>query len=186
MKVTLGAHSIKIQEKTQQKINVKKSYLHPFFDNKTPANDIMLLELESAAKLNRFVSVHKLPKSYEDVKAKTNCSVSGWGITDNTKRKSSDVLREVNVTIIDRRICKGSKYWGLLITMDMLCAGDADGKKDSCEGDSGGPLICKGELKGIASFGDKNCGDPQKPGVYTRLSEDYILWIRNITKQAEY
>ena len=54
--------------------------------------------------------------------------------------------------------------------------------KDSCTGDSGGPLISRqGEeepmyLKGIVSFGARRCGEKGIPGVYTKVSE-YIRWI---------
>ena len=42
--VTLGAHNIKQQERTQQVIQVKKAIHHPDYNPKTFSNDIMLLQ----------------------------------------------------------------------------------------------------------------------------------------------
>ena len=53
--------------------------------------------------------------------------------------------------------------------------------KDTCAGDSGGPLLVKSDrqspsfLLGIVSFGTKTCG-AGSPGVYTRIDK-YIPWI---------
>jgi secreted trypsin-like serine protease len=54
--------------------------------------------------------------------------------------------------------------------------------KDTCKGDSGGPLISrhgrtgKMFLKGIVSFGTTQCGNGH-PGVYTNVAH-YVEWIR--------
>ena len=49
------------------------------------------------------------------------------------------------------------------------------------QGDSGGPAQTevngKWTLVGITSWGD-GCGDPNSPGVYTKVS-NYITWIDN-------
>ena len=52
------------------------------------------------------------------------------------------------------------------------------------QGDSGGPLVCsslgefgivKWYLVGTTSFG-AGCGEPEYPGVYTRMSK-YVTWL---------
>lgn len=42
--------------------------------------------------------------------------------------------------------------------------------------DSGGPLVCKGALTGIVSYGTAVCA-LNVPDVYTRASE-YVKWIQ--------
>jgi len=66
----------------------------------------------------------------------------------------------------------------------MFCAGD---HRDACEGDSGGPLLCKvtkqsqsessytqqrprWEVVGVTSFGD-GCGRPGRHGIYAKVSD---------------
>lgn len=69
------------------------------------------------------------------------------------------------------------------ITEKQLCAGGKN-NKDSCPGDSGGPLqapafyndeVCYC-IYGIVSFGPKFCGLNGYPGVYTNVVY-YIKWI---------
>ncbi|XP_070375102.1 granzyme H-like isoform X5 [Equus asinus] len=61
IKVTLGAHNIQKQERTQQVISVKKAIPHPDYNPKNLANDIMLLKLEREAKLTAAVRTLSLP-----------------------------------------------------------------------------------------------------------------------------
>uniref|UniRef100_H3A3H4 Peptidase S1 domain-containing protein n=1 Tax=Latimeria chalumnae TaxID=7897 RepID=H3A3H4_LATCH len=185
--VILGAHSISADDKNKQKIKVKKAVPNSCFDNSTGENDIMLLQLDRKAVLNKTVSILELPgpKLLKDVKAGTTCTIIGWGATSK-KEELSDKLMEATVKIVDRKICNSHKFWNFnpVITTNMLCAGDIKGKKDSCKGDSGGPLICKKQLSGITSFGPK-CGTFKKPGIYTRLTENYVLWIQKKLQELD-
>ncbi|XP_058891821.1 granzyme A-like [Acipenser ruthenus] len=181
--VVLGAHSRLKKEKEQQTYKIKKAVPHPRYNNKNLDNDIMLLQLDGKAKLNTFVSILKIPTRGDDVKAGTKCEVTGWGLTKN-KGKASDTLREVTVTIIDRKTCSGPDYYNneIQITKNNLCAGDSKGGKDACQGDSGGPLRCNGIYRGIVSSGIK-CGLPKRPGIYIHLTNQYLSWIKKITKR---
>jgi trypsin len=49
-----------------------------------------------------------------------------------------------------------------------LCAGGEPGR-DSCIGDSGGPMTYDGVLIGIVSWGSVNCGDAY-PSIYVNVT----------------
>lgn len=63
----------------------------------------------------------------------------------------------------------------------QICAGGIAGR-DSCRGDSGGPLM--GHVRaasnwlvlGVVSYGPSPCGVEGWPGVYTRVGA-YVDWI---------
>ena len=58
--------------------------------------------------------------------------------------------------------------------------------RDTCSGDSGGPLLVKSDrhspafLLGVVSFGIKQCGTGV-PGVYTNI-QNFMPWIRSHLK----
>jgi hypothetical protein len=73
------------------------------------------------------------------------------------------------------------------IIESFICAGYEQGRKDSCGGDSGGPLSVKrpnGQwvLAGTVSHGIK-CALPDQPGVYMRTSY-YKPWIDRVLSVA--
>jgi len=91
-------------------------------------------------------------------------------------------LQQVVVKTISPAICGQSDWLGTNFDKEtMICAGYAEGGKDTCLGDSGGPLQCpapdgRWKLIGLISFGD-GCAERKKPGVYTRV-EHFIDWIK--------
>ncbi|NWQ75455.1 GRAA protein, partial [Columbina picui] len=180
-KVTLGAHSRSAREREKQYFQIAKQIRHPCYCPSCKENDIMLLQLRKRAKLNEAVKIIPLPTSDDDPKPGTVCTVAGWGQTRNGLRKPSDTLREVNITVISRHICNDNNHYknNPVITDNMICAGAKNGGKDSCSGDSGGPLRCNNVMTGITSFGKPNkCGTVDGPGVYTRLTKQYLQWIK--------
>ncbi|XP_018021665.2 uncharacterized protein LOC108677872 [Hyalella azteca] len=69
----------------------------------------------------------------------------------------------------------------------VICASNFHVSADACQGDSGGPLMREDDRGrvvqlGVVSWG-LECGDPNKPGVYARVSK-YISWIRSLVHDA--
>ncbi|NXK88487.1 GRAA protein, partial [Formicarius rufipectus] len=180
-KVVLGAHSLNRNEKQTQTFLIAKQIPYPCYDPISRENDIMLIQLHKRATLNAAVKLIPLPTSDEDLKPGTICAVAGWGQTESHRKALSATLREVNITVISRQVCNDKRHYNgkPVITENMICAGAKNGKKDSCGGDSGGPLRCNNVMRGITSFGKPDlCGTPDGPGVYTRLTKRYLQWIR--------
>ena len=104
--------------------------------------------------------------------------VSGWGSVNRSH--TADVLQVATISRKSAQEC--INFYGTdKITDNMICAG---GKRDVCEGDSGGPLTCMTKsselyLCGITSWGNTRC-DKQflAPGLYTDVSR-YHHWITN-------
>nr|XP_015195711.1 PREDICTED: granzyme K-like isoform X1 [Lepisosteus oculatus] len=177
----LGAHSLSKKEKYKQRLEIEKCFKHPDFDKKTKLNDIMLMKLKKKVK-GKKISTKSLPKSKKDIKNGKQCTVRGWGTKNEKIVKISDTLQVADVIIVDRALCNRYYKGNPIITENMLCAGNKKEKEDACQGDSGGPLLCSNDFVGIVSGGG-GCGNPEKPGVYTRLSKKYLSWIAAIMKQ---
>ncbi|XP_004483541.1 granzyme K [Dasypus novemcinctus] len=178
-KVVLGAHSLSKNEASKQTFEIKKFIPFSSFKSDPKSNDIMLVKLHMAAKLDKNVQLLQLTsKNY--IRPGTKCQVTGWGTTDPKSFSLSDTLQEVTVTVLSRKLCNSRSYYNHkpIITTGMVCAGDARGQKDSCQGDSGGPLVCKGVFRAIVSGGHK-CGKAKKPGIYTLLTKKYQAWIKS-------
>jgi len=100
-------------------------------------------------------------------------------------------LQEVLVPLISPETCGQRDWWpNIYNPATMICAGHGEGGKNSCEGDSGGPLSChapdgRWKLAGIVSWGHKWCSLAKKPGIYTRV-EHYVDWIKKHVDDREY
>jgi len=180
-------------------------------------NDIALIRLPRLAKENLAVRVVCLPILPKVAAEQLNVpdlgigltsfypTVVGWGHTEGdpldqefsgVKQKvASSIQQKLAIPVLDNMQC-GAKLFDFVPREDQICAGGEVGK-DSCGGDSGGPLymryIIDGQKKsayfdnskpwyllGIVSFGTKKCGSGN-PAIYTRV-ESFVPWIRENIK----
>nr|UYB79101.1 granzyme B-like protein [Ctenopharyngodon idella] len=179
LEVVLGAHNIKKDEKSQQRIPVIKYIRHPKFqrnNEKDYSYDIMLLKLKNKAKLNKFVKVMHLPKKNGKIPANVKCSIAGWGSINPKAVVGSNVLREVTLKLQFSFDCK-NKWQHYFNSETMICS-VSDGKHAFCKGDSGSPLICNSKPQAIASYTyDGNCANKTYPQVYVKISY-FLPWIK--------
>lgn len=183
MRARLGEHNLRRHDGPEQLIAVSRLIPHPRYEARSHLHDIMLVRLARPARLSRQVRPVALPTQCPH--QGEPCVVSGWGLVSNSKPDTPgsphsqvnppDTLHCANISIISEASCN-KDYPGRL-TDTMVCAGVEGGGTDSCEGDSGGPLICGGTLQGIVSWGDVPCDTTTKPGVYTKVCR-YIGWIQ--------
>ncbi|XP_068233925.1 clotting factor G beta subunit-like isoform X1 [Palaemon carinicauda] len=151
-------------------------------------NDIGLLKLRKPLDLSSYKQLKPvcLPTNPSNTYEGAIGVIYGWGIM-NKNDDLSKVLRETTVPILDPG-CNGVVFENTEITPMMLCAGYPEGDKDTCGGDSGGPLTVQENerhiLVGVTSFG-RGCGKKNSPGVYTRVTS-LLDWILNNTKDATY
>ncbi|XP_019513690.1 PREDICTED: kallikrein-1 [Hipposideros armiger] len=174
----LGRHSLFENEDTAQFVQVTKSFPHPQFDLSLLKNhttnpeddysyDLMLLHLAQPAQITDTVKVLDLPT--QEPQLGSTCYASGWGNMelDPVVVEYPDELQCVDLKLLPNNVC--AEAHPQKVTDVMLCAGQLQGGKDTCVGDSGGPLICDGVFQGITSWGHSPCGRPNMPSVYTKL-----------------
>ncbi|XP_038668969.1 LOW QUALITY PROTEIN: cationic trypsin-3-like [Scyliorhinus canicula] len=171
LNVWIGAHDLSVSEDSRQSRRVIKAVPHPGYNHRTTDNDIMLLKVDSSVQFNEKVQPLQMPSSCAS--NGTECLVAGWGDTVHDGGQYPERLQCLNVPILSDTECESS--YGDAITPNMFCAGFLEGGKETCQVDSGGPLVCAGEQQGIVSWGIE-CGRPGKPGVYTKVC-NYISWI---------
>lgn len=186
VKATIGDHAIRSSD-GEIELDVDKITPHEKYDAcnfYANDHDIALIKtstpIEYRFTADGYGSINRpcMPKRcdlvYEDGE---KVIVSGWGVTRENSGSLSNILRYVQVPIVNVTRCQ--ETYGSRVTNDHVCAGFQAGGKDSCQGDSGGPLVRvvdnRYELVGIVSFG-YGCGQPSAPGVYTRVAS-YIDWI---------
>jgi secreted trypsin-like serine protease len=158
---------------------------HQNYNPNNLLNDIAILKLSEEVTLNERIQIACLPQQKsQNYPSQTNIDswVVGFGTTSSGGSLSND-LKNVKITLYPSTQCSQvypsvMKNWNL-----QICAGEIVGGKDSCQGDSGGSLYIRetrgNKIKyvsvGIVSYGDE-CGLPNKPGIYTRVSY-YLDWI---------
>ncbi|KAH7640595.1 uncharacterized protein LOC124495712 isoform X2 [Dermatophagoides farinae] len=187
--VMLGQHELHGTSRQLRPVvkTVRRMIVHRDFDPDTFDNDIALLELDTPFEMQPHIVPICMPNKDEDYVGQL-AYVAGWGKLSYGGTIPS-VLQTVRLPIIDNNLCQTMfadaghyKY----IRNSFLCAGYTQGGRDTCEGDSGGPLMMKRDdvwtLIGTVSHGIK-CAEPNLPGVYMK-TWSYLPWIRGIIERT--
>lgn len=154
----------------------KRIIRHPLYDSETVDYDFALIELDTESTYTPIeinTSEIAIPTS-STPGPEIMTTVAGWGETGKylNPMSSADVLQKVDVPLVASEVCEQS-YTDML-TDRMICAGFTAGGKDSCYGDSGGPLTMidssgASKLIGVVSWGE-GCAQPDKFGVYGKVN----------------
>jgi secreted trypsin-like serine protease len=152
---------------------VAKIILHPQYNDNRIDYDIAIIKLKTPAEGLEVAQLLSKNDERSFAKPGTKSFVIGWG------NLGTDVypydLREVTLPLVSTSVCNGINSYDGEVTSRMICAGLQRGGKDSCDGDSGGPLLIKDEdnkwtvVAGIVSWGD-GCAEPNYYGVYSRVA----------------
>jgi len=139
-----------------------------------------------------MLKIREVPSSIKPIQLAPPYIVEDWNFgtapvkdlsLDLTVKSYRTKLREVDQTIISNSLCSknekmSARYGKDWITDNMICAGQGLGKKDTCDGVSGGPLIIRDTTwmqLGVSSFG-RGCAPY---GVYARTSK-ITRWVSDL------
>uniref|UniRef100_A0A8D9E9W3 Serine protease easter n=1 Tax=Cacopsylla melanoneura TaxID=428564 RepID=A0A8D9E9W3_9HEMI len=172
-----------------QDIKVVDVIRHKFFSSdEHMKNDIALLRLEQPPILSRYVQPVCLPYGAAMSLDFTgnDTIVAGWGLTEEATTPT--MLLAVQQKVYDNSRCSAvyaENQINVKYSDGQMCVGGIIGK-DSCNGDSGGPLLWTGSFEptisarvyliGLVSLGPASCGVYEIPGAYSRIT--FIMnWI---------
>lgn len=165
-----------------RQLRVRRTSRHPLYVSQTGGNDVAILQLDRRLRFNQtFVPIcfpsPASPVSSSDRQPDTYL-VSGWGQTsEGLHIVDNDCLNDVELKSVPDWKCR--LYYGTnLDTERIMCAG---GHENICNGDSGGPLMQRHEgrmfLKGLTSFGRKDCGIVTKQAAAFERVAPHVQWM---------
>lgn len=108
---------------------------------------------------NPHISPACLPDKFSDFTGQ-RCWTTGWGKDAWDNGKYQNILKEVDVPVINHQQCQNQLRQTRLgynynLNPWWLCAGGEE-NKDACKGDGGGPLVCEKQgvwqVAGIVSW----------------------------------
>lgn len=182
LKLVLGLHHLHDFQDPGLTFYIARAIKHPGY-NRNYGKDLALLKLDGRVQPSRNVRPLALPRKSRARPAEGAwCSIAGWGVT-HRGRHLAPALRELDLRVMNTRMCNNSRFWNGALEDDMLCLQAAESKSQApCKGDSGGPLVCgKGQVDGILSFSSKHCTGIFKPPVAIAVAP-YSPWIRKIIR----
>lgn len=167
--------------------SIRKIILHRDFNSNTYKNDIALIRLDRSVIQSDTIQMLCLPRFTSYLYPPVNSTVIaiGWGHTIdpliNPDSLTPTNLQQTTLPVLP--IINNQCYQQEIDSPDQqFCAGYENGLSDTCQADSGSPLMFftseqHWEIVGIVSYGI-GCAQTKLPGVYTRVSA-YLDWIND-------
>jgi len=159
-------------------VSVASKAVHPKYDANTVDYDVAVLTLSTPLTFSADIAAASLVASGSEPTSGESVTVIGWGTTSEGGSVSTN-LRQVSVPVVSLATCKNDYAQAGTITARMFCA--AASGKDSCNGDSGGPIINTSTktLLGGVSWG-QGCAEAGFPGVYSDYANSELnSWIKS-------
>eukprot|EP00124_Ichthyophonus_hoferi_P002690 Ihof_evm2s195 gene=Ihof_evmTU2s195 len=119
--------------------------VHPSYNKLTYENDIAVFKLGKSVK-GPYIRLNDGTNFPENEQEDKVLDVIGWGVLQSNSSHVSEMLQKVDVPVVGPVRC--SKAYGDRPDT-QICAGYALGGKDSCFGDSGGPLYAGGDSEPV-------------------------------------
>ncbi|KZN53537.1 hypothetical protein N474_20985 [Pseudoalteromonas luteoviolacea CPMOR-2] len=162
------------------RISVEQVHSHPQYNSQTLHNDVAVLKLSRLPTIGSSVT---LAQSSIDYYAREGdlLSVAGLGRLQEGGVRPTN-LYEVDVPLVSDAVCRQSGGHYSNVGATEFCAGYPQGQKDSCSGDSGGPIVVQSGGQtvqlGVVSWGI-GCARPDKYGVYADVAA-LGQWIASV------
>jgi len=195
MTVYLGEHDTTIPD-GEQEVGIIHYLIHPYYNPNNADNDFAIIYLAREIQFSDTINQACLPQPFT---AYDNTAVvaAGWGAEENGGRGTIRP-KHVDLTTMSNQVCNskitGQPLFGWQwvqvvggVTENMICATGI--RKGICNGDSGGPLMVKGEeniVIGVSSWGpaDPGCNmHGESPSVFARVTSQ-LNWIRELAQDT--
>ncbi|XP_040393648.1 granzyme M-like isoform X2 [Cygnus olor] len=178
-KVVVGLHHLWDHGAATQSFAIQAACPHPDYNRETMENDLLLLQLSGTVARSRTRRPIALLR--REPAAGTACSLAGWG----GRREPEAALQELEVAVLDARMCNNSRFWHGGIAPTMICFQGRHRGAAPTKGDSGSPLVCgqPAAVAGVMSFSGPRPGDPLKPPVATS-AVGHKKWIQRTLRRG--
>lgn len=195
VQIITGVTTLSTTGRTATRTNVAGIFPHPLYDEDKIANDIAMIFLATPVATTATFSVDDgtaVPLLTDGA----DLTAVGWGITNqnNIVYPSDDeklpALQKAVLDFVSFGRCNGPSFYNGTLHRSALCAGfDSGPRRDSCYGDSGGPLLLPTiggwRQLGVTSYGATyECAKAGEPAVYVNVGQ-YNGFVTGIQTQPD-
>lgn len=167
------------------RIKVDKIHILRWWDRSDRSGDVARLTLKKpVTEITTFPSLARSQDYAQAVTQRQPFTVVGWGRRASFNgAKSPELLVYRSMELVSEKTCNApDAYDGAIKNDTMLCAGVKDVGANTCNGDSGGPLLAHDPTRGFVVYGviswvgGGECDEPKRYGVFARVSV-FSKWI---------